>query len=146
MVLDLRSIGFREAQLVRNTLPNVFLAQGLADRLPFALPEEGGGFDAVITVNVVDRVPDPEAAVVAMAALLKPGGVFFLADPLDWWQQNGVLWERYGRGLEGVIDLVRGQGLEIELAFDGLLYREMHDARGSSTDWPVAVILARRPG
>jgi len=142
--LDLRRLGFGELALARRVLPNLFLAQALVERLPFALVEEGGGFDAVLGINLLDRVPDPEAAFAAMAALVRPGGLLLVADPLDWWQAEGALWERYGRGLEGIAELVQSQGLTVELALDGLLYRELNDARGSYTDWPVAVILARR--
>jgi SAM-dependent methyltransferase len=143
--LNLRRLGFGEAPLPRRVVPNLFLAQGVVEDLPLARPEEGGGFDAVLSVNLLDRVPEPEPALMAMASLVRPGGLLLLADPLDWWQSDGALWERYGRGLEGIVSLVTNQKFSIEFALDGLLYRELNDARGSCTDWPVAVVLARAP-
>lgn len=142
--LDLTRLGFGELGLPRRLLPNLFLAQGLVERPPLARPEEGGGFDAVLAINLLDRVRDPEASVAVMAAHVRAGSLLLIADPLDWWQHDGALWQRYGHGLEGIGTLVQSQGFSIELALDGLLYRELNDARGSYTDWPEAVILARK--
>ena len=46
----------------------------------------------------------------------------------------------------GVAGRVTSRGLTIEKAFDGLVYREIMDVRGSSTDWEVAVVTARAGG
>lgn len=144
--LDLRRLGFGRPTLPGSSLSNIFLAQALVEQLPLARPEEGGGFEAVVAVNLLDRVSDPIAALISLAAFVKPGGVLLLTDPLDWWQLDGALWDRFGRGLEGILGLVQEQGFTVEFAVDGLLYRELNDARGSCTDWPVAVALGRRTG
>ncbi len=45
-----------------------------ATRLPFA----SGTFDALWSITVLEHVPDPQAALVEMRRVLKPGGLLFL--------------------------------------------------------------------
>jgi arsenite methyltransferase len=48
-----------------------------------ALPVEDGGFDAVVSVQVLEYVPDVEAALAEIRRALKPGGRVVLWD-VDW--------------------------------------------------------------
>jgi SAM-dependent methyltransferase len=51
-------------------LPNVSVARGDLLRPPFAV----GTFDQIYSLGVLDHTPDPRAAFLALARLLKPGG------------------------------------------------------------------------
>src|SRR5437868_2707172 len=51
-------------------LPHVAVIRGDLLRLPFA----SGSFDLIYSLGVIDHTPDPRAAFLALARLLKPGG------------------------------------------------------------------------
>jgi SAM-dependent methyltransferase len=51
-------------------LPNVSIIRGDLLRLPFA----PGSFDQIYSLGVIDHTPDPRAAFLALARLLRPGG------------------------------------------------------------------------
>lgn len=141
--IDLRRWGFGSRSFVGRRLTNVFLAQADAERLPFARRPDWPGFDAVTCVNLLDRAKNPMAVLDSAASVLRPGGILVLTTPLNWQQFDGALWQ----GLAGVQDLrteVEKRGLRVEAAFDGLVYREIQDARGSASDWRIAVVQARR--
>jgi SAM-dependent methyltransferase len=44
-------------------------------------PFEAGRFDVVLMINVLEHLPDPESYLQRVAALLKPGGVFWVELP-----------------------------------------------------------------
>ena len=67
--LDL-SEAVRAARDLTAGLPGVGLARGDLLRPPF----DAGGFDHVYSLGVLDHTPDPRAAFLALARLLKPGG------------------------------------------------------------------------
>lgn len=117
-------------------LGNVFLAQADALRLPC----DSGQFDLVVSPNVIDRVPDPEKLIQEVARVLKQGGHYIFTDPFNW-TRTPERWADY-RALDGIERLLRWHGLQTEVAFDGLVYRELLDARGAHTDWSVAFVRA----
>jgi 2-polyprenyl-3-methyl-5-hydroxy-6-metoxy-1,4-benzoquinol methylase len=47
----------------------------------YALKEELGSFDVCVIIDVIENVNDPRAFLTAIHALLKPGGVLFIAAP-----------------------------------------------------------------
>jgi SAM-dependent methyltransferase len=143
--VDLRRWGFGEKVIRARNLNNVYLVQGKAERLPFAATVLWEGFDALLCVNLLDRVDDPASLLSEIARVLAPGGRFVLTTPMNWRQWDGTLWAG-GTSLSSLCSMVEGVGLELEMAFDGLVYREILDARGSCTDWQMAVLGGLRPG
>ncbi len=57
--------------------PNVSLLMSVAERLPF----RSGQFDGVICSEVVEHLPDPDAALREIARVLKAGGTLALTTP-----------------------------------------------------------------
>jgi len=64
-----------------------------------------GGFDGVILSNLLCRLPDPEAALVALPGIVNKGGVVVIVTPFTWLEEftNRAKW------LGGVIDPVSKQ-------------------------------------
>jgi SAM-dependent methyltransferase len=58
------------ARELTSGLPHVAIVRGDLLRLPFA----AGTFDLIYSLGVLDHTPDPRAAFLALARLLKPGG------------------------------------------------------------------------
>jgi SAM-dependent methyltransferase len=67
--IDLSGAVFAARDLTRN-LPNVSVVRGDLLRPPFP----PGSFDLIYSLGVIDHTPDPRAAFLALARLLKPGG------------------------------------------------------------------------
>ena len=141
VTVDLRRWGFGYRQIEANNLSNVFLVQADAQRLPFRAGDGWPGFDAVTSVNLLDRVRSADVMLQQAAAVLRQGGSLILTTPLNWRKADGTWWERFG-DLDGLCGLVQSTGFVVDLAFDGLVYREIHDVRGSVSDWRVAVVQA----
>lgn len=140
--LDLRPWGFGLPVLTARHLPNYFLAQADACHLPFVRRDVWPGFDLVICVNLLDRVSDPARVLASVASVLCPSGVAVLVTPMNWQQPGGSAWSMLPE-LTDVCRACEEQGLHVSEAFDGLVYRELLDRRGSALDWRVAVIAAR---
>jgi len=140
---DLRRWGFGFASFAGRNLNNVFLLQADAARLPFSPHREWSGFDAATCVNLLDRAENPVGVIDGAARALRPGGVLILTTPLNWQRSDGALWPGLG-SLQDLCAAVAKRGFQVELAFDGLIYREIQDVRGSATDWRVVVVQARK--
>jgi SAM-dependent methyltransferase len=67
--MDLSGAVLAARDLTRE-LPNVAVVQGDLLRTPFA----PGSFDHIYSLGVLDHTPDPRAAFLSLARLLKPGG------------------------------------------------------------------------
>jgi ubiquinone/menaquinone biosynthesis C-methylase UbiE/uncharacterized protein YbaR (Trm112 family) len=134
--LDLRVWGFGKNRLRGFGLTNAFLVQGNADCLPFA----NEVFDMVINVNLFDRVANPTLTLMSMMSVLKPGGQFIFTSPLNWGTPE--LWSSYPDE-KTVLELFERSGLEIDIVFDGLIYREAHDIR-SYSDWNTLIVRASK--
>jgi SAM-dependent methyltransferase len=114
---------------------NIWIAQASALALPF-VPES---FDALTATLLLCQLEDPLTALVEMRRVLRPGGRLLLATPFGFRQeQSWPLREQLRPMLEGL-------GLDVEVWFDGLLYREVLDARGNAHEWRVTCVAARRP-
>jgi SAM-dependent methyltransferase len=141
--VDLRRWGFGERTIAARNLKNVFFAQGKAERMPFGVTDRWKGFDVVTCVNLLDRVPDPAPLLSELARVLAPGGRIVLTTPMNWRQDDGAFWAG-GSTVAALARIVESVDLVVDLAFDGLVYREIIDARGSATDWLVAVISGQK--
>ena len=116
------------------TLENVRIAQGSALALPFT----SASFDAVTATLLLCQLDDPPAALAEIARVLRPGGQLFLATPFGFrlaehWPHQAAL-----------APALAGLGFHVEQWFDGLLYREVLDARGNAHEWRVTCIAARQ--
>ncbi len=141
--VDLRRWGFGALTLPAYGLGNVLLVRAAAERLPFARGMRWPGFDVITCVNLLDRTNDPEQTLLGLASVARPGACLILTTPLDWREPAGRHWLALGSPAQ-LCEAVEGAGFAIDLALDGLVYREILDARGSVTDWRVAVLSARR--
>ena len=140
---DLRRWGFGLREINGHNLPNAVLVRAESEALPFARDARWPGFDAVTCVNLLDRSRDPSKTLSELVRVLAPGGLLVLTTPLDWRRVDTPSWAN-ARSLRGVCDQIEAAGLELERAFDGLVYREMVDSRGSALDWEIAVVAARK--
>lgn len=114
-------------------LENVWIAQASALALPFA----PATFDAVMATLLLCQLDDPAAALAEMARVLRPGGRLFLATPFGFrlaehWPHQATL-----------APALQRLGCTVEQWFDGLLYREVLDARGNAHEWRVTCVAAR---
>lgn len=139
VAIGLEREGYGEVTQPAFSLRNAFFAQANALQLPFADEQ----FDLVITPNLIDRVSDPLQMIREAGRVTKPGGYFILADPFNWAKQPE--WWARCRSLDDLTAILKDSGLRVDVAFDGLVYREVLDARGAYTEWPVAVVRATKP-
>jgi len=75
--IDLIGMDFQEELLANVTVGYTGVVQGDIHNLPF----KDGSFSAVLTSNALHHFPDPRRAMVEIARVLKPGGVFVCYDP-----------------------------------------------------------------
>lgn len=130
------------------TAPDV---EGDATNLPF----EPATFDAVLSTQVLEHVPDPHAAVAQIARVLKPGGRVVLTAPGCWpHHEQPYDFFRYTRfGLE---ELFRKDFVDVRITEQGgtfstigmMLNLELQQHRGFRSLIPlvnrIAVMLERR--
>ncbi len=85
--------------------------------LPDAVPFGPGQFDAVLALDVIEHVADDQAAVSALACLLKPGGILLATVPAYQW-----LWTR------------RDEYHEHKRRYSGARFRQLLKAAGLSIE------------
>lgn len=128
-------------------LGNVKILQGSATKLPF----KPGSFDCVVSTLLLDRIKDPSLpaaediaqAVTEMVRVLKRGGRLVLSTPLNFTRLAD--WSRF-RNPDGIVSLLRQNRFLIREAFDGLVYRELQDARGNYEEWVIFFVWAEKLG
>lgn len=118
---------------------NVWFAQADAENIP--VHDERA--DISLCVNIVDRLPQgPEQAIRECFRILRPGGHFVFADPLNW--TDSRWWAEYGKA-EALLELIRKTGFQIHTWFDDLPYRELNDGRGFVHEFRAVAVAASKP-
>ncbi len=131
--------GFGNLSIAGRGAPNVFLMRADVENLPLA----DASADVVLSVNIVDRLPNgPDLALEQCLRILRPGGSLVFTDPLNWTRYR--LWQDYPDA-KSVIEMLRELGFEVDCWFDGLSYREVIDSRESFEELNTLVALARKP-
>lgn len=135
------SLVFNESK----TLENVKIMQGSATQLPF----KDESFDCVINTLLIDRVRDKsltppediEGAIAQIVRVLKKNGSVILSTPLNF--SRLADWLKF-RDPESLVSHLEQQGIAIQEKFDGLVYREIQDARGNYQDWLVLFVYGQK--
>jgi 2-polyprenyl-6-hydroxyphenyl methylase/3-demethylubiquinone-9 3-methyltransferase len=116
------------------------------------LAANGARFDAVLTLEVVEHVPDPDAFLLAAGRLVAPGGALILSTlnrtargfllgivaaerVLRWVPRGTHDWRRFRRPSE-LARALRGAGLRLD-AIEGVVYDPIRDRWSRSPDIAV---------
>jgi SAM-dependent methyltransferase len=119
----------------------MFLAMSLAGEAPagagagvvqgdvLALPFPDASFDAVIAAEVLEHIPDDEAAMAEIARIVRPGGRVAVTVP-RWWPEkiNWALSDAYHNIPGGHVRIYKGDQVISRLAATGLKPRIGHHA------------------
>ena len=103
------------------------IKQGDALALPFADAE----FDRVVAAEVLEHIPDDEAAIAELARVLRPGGTMAVTVPR--WLPEKVCWalsDAYHEVEGGHVRIYRGHDLVARLEAAGLVYEGRDHAHG----------------
>jgi len=103
------------------------IKQGDALALPFADAE----FDRVVAAEVLEHIPDDEAAIAELARVLRPGGTMAVTVPR--WLPEKVCWalsDAYHEVEGGHVRIYRGHELVAKLEAAGLEYEGRDHAHG----------------
>jgi SAM-dependent methyltransferase len=103
------------------------IKQGDALALPFADAE----FDRVVAAEVLEHIPDDEAAIAELARVLRPGGTIAVTVPR--WLPEKVCWalsDAYHEVEGGHVRVYRGHELVARLEAAGLVYEGRDHAHG----------------
>jgi len=103
------------------------IKQGDALSLPFADAE----FDRVVAAEVLEHIPDDEAAIAELARVLRPGGTMAVTVPR--WLPEKVCWalsDAYHEVEGGHVRIYRGHELLARLEAAGLVYEGRDHAHG----------------
>jgi SAM-dependent methyltransferase len=101
--------------------------QGDALNLPF--PD--GEFDRVVAAEVLEHIPDDEAAIAELARVLRPGGTIAVTVPR--WLPEKICWalsDEYHEVEGGHVRIYRGDELVAKLERAGLRFLGRHHAHG----------------
>jgi SAM-dependent methyltransferase len=101
--------------------------QGDALNLPF--PD--GEFDRVVAAEVLEHIPDDEAAIAELVRVLRPGGTIAVTVPR--WLPEKICWalsDEYHEVEGGHVRIYRGDELVVKLERAGLRFLGRHHAHG----------------
>jgi SAM-dependent methyltransferase len=109
-------------------IPGAFLpVRGDARHIPF----DDAGFDRVIASEVLEHIPDDEAAIAELVRVLKPGGVLAVTVPR--WLPERICWalsEDYHTAPGGHVRIYTRAELEAKLKATGFQVGGHHHAHG----------------
>jgi SAM-dependent methyltransferase len=97
-------------------LPSEYQGPGVGDIQSIDFPADS--LDYVICHHVLEHVPDDRKALADVHRVLKPGGVFYLAVPLDWTAKT----TEYGAPNPLEVDHMRRYGADFPDKFDGFTW------------------------
>ena len=133
--IDLSNIGFGTFNIDCRQIDNLCFRK--AKLLEFYSQSIKNSFDIVTAVNFIDRVADIKQSFELIYDLLKFGGIFIFATPLNF--SNSEDWKLFG-SFEKLLKLVQSIGFKVEVSFDGLIYKEVLDARGATEEYLTCVM------
>jgi SAM-dependent methyltransferase len=95
-----------------------------------AVPVEDGRFDAVISTQVLEHLPDPLAVLNETRRILKPGGRLFLSAPL-WYEEHEKPYDFYRYTRFGLAHLLGRAGFVVDdlRPLEGLMGSVQHQLR-----------------
>lgn len=132
--LDMSKLGFGKMSICGENIKNLnFQEITFADFYSKSLMNS---IDLISAVNFIDRIDDVESSFKMISNLLKIGGVFIFATPLNF--SNAQNWNKYS-SIESLVELVQVD-FRIDVKFDGLIYKEILDARGATEEYPTIVM------
>lgn len=136
--INLSSSGFPNFSIAGRDLSNVYLVQGSVLDLPF----KPNSVDAVVNTFLIDRVQNVKTALEKMIAVLKPGGLFILASPLNFQSSNN--W-KFGQPIV-LVELLKDLGIEQISYEDNISHKEVLDARGNHKLWNTLMLRGKKVG
>jgi hypothetical protein len=145
IVVDLSDAGFGAQTLDRDIVPlrdNALLIQANAEHLPIRPAGGGSGLDLAMLINVLDRTPNPDLALIGAASAVRRGGYLMLAMSGSW--ENVRHWQNWGDGLEWCLTMLGHYGYELSYAVDRVPLREIINHRLAVEEYPVSVLMLRR--
>lgn len=133
--LDISKLGFGNMSLRGENIDNLnFQETTLVD---FFSGSPKSSFDIITAVNFIDRIFDIRQGFEMIFSLLKSDGVFIFATPLNF--SSAQDWEKYS-SLNSLSTLMQEIGFSVDVKFDGLIYREILDARGATEEYSTVVM------
>ncbi len=128
--------GWGTPELPGHQLSNLHFALAKGERLPF--PDDS--LDVLLNTFLIDRLPQPFAALTEWQRVLKPGGTLITVSPLNFLRPEG--WHQAHPPVK-ILAHLQQQGWQVEDWTDPLLLREPMDARGNSVDWQCLAFVVR---
>jgi SAM-dependent methyltransferase len=138
LTLDLSHLGFGEITLPRLTLPNVQFVRCSGETFANRwVASSRSRFDIIVAANILDRVEYPEKVVQTFHELLTPDGVVVGSCPLNWC--SATQWASIASAVQ-FTRMFDEAGFLVEFMVDDFVYREVLDARGSSSDYRTGCV------
>lgn len=130
-------LGYPSSMIPSHTpLTNLNLLMAKASDLPF----RDQSIDVVITSFLLDRLADPQAALLEWYRVIRPGGKIIIATPLNWQTTE----QRHDLGDWQALDhLLQDIGLQL-LDHQQTLIKEPIDARGNYVGWQTEVVVVEK--
>jgi 2-polyprenyl-3-methyl-5-hydroxy-6-metoxy-1,4-benzoquinol methylase len=143
LTLDLSHLGFGKLALPRLTLPNVEFVRSSGEMFASQwLASNRSRFNIIVAVNILDRVEYPDKVIQILHELLAPDGIVVGSCPLNWC--SAAQWSSVTSAVH-FARIFDEAGFLVEFMVDDFVYREILDARGSSSDYRTTVFrLAKR--
>jgi SAM-dependent methyltransferase len=97
------------------------------------IPYNDETFGCVLAVNLFDRVPHPERAIIEISRVLKSNGSFIATDPYDWDEdytpRRSIEGKRLWLEKDDILNKLRNHGFTIEDSFDDVVFIEKFHKR-----------------